>query len=316
MQAVGSSGEGNTPAPFTPFDGVLVRRPQPAVAEVVLCRPEVRNAFHARMIERLHAVFVGLAQDESLRLVCLSAQGPVFCAGADVNWMAQQAHGSWQDNEADALALAQMLAAIDHCPVPVLARVQGDAWGGGVGLLAVCDMVVAAQEARFAFPEVRLGLLPATIGPFVMRAMGPRAARRYFLSAERFTARQAQELGLVHEVCEAQALDAQIHAWQEALLRHGPQALRACKAMIHDWAGLPLDAGMQQDSARRIAHARASPQGQEGLAAFLAGRMPDWAHSASRQECTPAGQASTAPVAPAPGKPHEPAAEPPCSRKS
>ena len=248
-----------------------------AVATVTLARPGVRNAFDAATIAALHATFLELGAEARVRVIVLAAEGPAFCAGADLNWMRAMAGYSEAENREDAMQLARMLRAVAECPKPVIARVQGDAFGGGVGLVAACDLAVAAASARFCLSEVKLGLIPATIAPHVLRAMGPRAAQRYTLTAEIFDAATARQNSLIHEVAtDAAALDAQVQQWCAALLGASPQALAAAKRLLADAAYRPLNEALLADTAERIAEARASTEGREGLAAFLAKRKPSW----------------------------------------
>lgn len=253
-----------------------LRRPSQHVAEVWLNRPEVRNAFNDAVIAELQAVFTGFAADADLRVVVLGGHGKAFCAGADLSWMRAMADFDHAQNLADAERLAAMLWTIDRCPVPVIARVHGDCYAGGVGLAAVCDVVVAVDTAHFCLSEARLGLLPATIAPYVIRAFGAQAARRYFSTAERFDAARGQAIGFVHEVCSADALDAAVEAIARAVVGNGPMAVRACKQLVHDLAGRPIDADLRADTARRIADIRASDEGREGVRSFLAKRRPAW----------------------------------------
>jgi len=253
-----------------------IRRPSPFVAEVWLNRPEVRNAFDDVVISELTEAFAALGAEPGLRAIVLGGHGKAFCAGADLNWMRTMSGYSWAENQADAARLAQMLWTIWSCPLPVVGRIQGDCYAGGVGLAAVCDVRVAAAGVNFCLSEARLGLLPATIGPYVIRALGEPASRRYFATAERFDAHRAQALGLVHEVAAADALDAEVARIVEALVANGPAAVRACKRLVHDLAGRPIDAALREDTARRIADIRASDEGREGVAAFLAKREPAW----------------------------------------
>ena len=211
-------------------------RHEGAVAHVWLNRPELRNAFDAGTIADLTQCFRQLAQTPGLRVVVLGAHGKAFCAGADLNWMRDMAGYSWDENHADATRLADMLWAIASCPVPVIARVQGDCYGGGVGLVSACDTAIGTHAAGFALSEARLGLAPSTISPYVLRAIGERAARRYFLTAERFDAAQAHALGLLHEVVDADALDERVHTLVQAMVSNGPQAVRAGKQLIGDIA--------------------------------------------------------------------------------
>lgn len=247
-----------------------------AVATVRLNRPELRNAFGAETLTELTDTFTALSQDDSLRAVLLASSGTAFCAGADLNWMRQSAEQSWADNHRDAANLAQMLWTLQRCPVPVIAQVQGDCYGGGVGLLACCDVVVAADAAQFCLSEVRLGLIPATIGPYVVQAIGERAARRYFVTAERFSAEQAQAIGLVHEVVPAEALEATTQGVLASILRNGPLAVRASKQLVHEVSGAPNTEALRDMTARRIADIRASDEGQAGLKAFLTRSTPPW----------------------------------------
>jgi len=246
------------------------------VARVWLNRPDVRNAFNDGVIAELRSSFDALGADPSLRAIVLGGRGKAFCAGADLSWMKAMAGYTWEQNRADAQALADMLWAIYRCPVPVVGRIQGDCYAGGVGLAAVCDVLIAADEATFCLSEARLGLLPATISPYVIRAMGEQAARRYFVTAERFGAARAAALGFVHEVCTADALDAKVDEIVASLVGNGPMALRACKGLVQDVAGQPITADLREETARRIADVRASDEGREGVQSFLGKRKPAW----------------------------------------
>ena len=251
-------------------------RPSRHVAEVWLDRPDVRNAFNDGVIAELHAAFTAFAEDPELRVVVLGGRGKVFCAGADLSWMRAMAGFDWAQNRTDAQALADMLYAVWRCPVPVVGRVHGDCYAGGVGLAAVCDVLVAAEGAGFCLSEARLGLLPGTISPYVIRAMGEQAARRYFVTAERFSATQAHAMGFVHELCAAEVLDTKVAEIVATLVANGPMATRACKRLVQDVAGLPLDATLRAETARRIADIRASAEGREGVQSFLNKRPPKW----------------------------------------
>jgi methylglutaconyl-CoA hydratase len=235
------------------------------VLRITLARPERRNAFDAALIAELAEAFVDVGR---ARAVVLAGEGPSFSAGADVDWMRSSVDLSYEANMADALALRRMLEAIDTCPAPVLARVQGHALGGGAGLVACADVVVAAPDAVFAFSEVKLGIVPAVISPFALAKIGPSAARRYFLTGERFDAETALRIGLVHEI--AADLDAAVARILDELRGAGPRAVRAAKRLVLD---APLDG---QETARRIAERRTSDEGQEGLRAFLERRKPSW----------------------------------------
>jgi len=247
-----------------------------AVARVFLNRPEVRNAFNDGVIAELTAAFTGFAADATLRAVVLGGHGKAFCAGADLSWMRAMADYTWEQNRADAQALADMLYAIWSCPVPVVGRVHGDCYAGGVGLAAVCDILVAAEGVNFCLSEARLGLLPATIGPYVVKALGEQASRRYFTTAERFDAARAHALGFVHELVPADALDAKVDELVATLVANGPAAVRACKRLVQDVAGRVIDDALRGDTAHRIADIRASAEGREGVQAFLNKRDPAW----------------------------------------
>ena len=256
----------------TPLD---VQRDGP-IARVFLNRPGVRNAFDDETIAALAATFGMLGADPALRAIVLGGHGPVFCAGADLEWMRRMAGYSWEENRADAQALADMLWILYRCPVPVIGRIHGDCYAGGMGLAAVCDVLVAADTASFCLSEARLGLLPATVGPYVVRALGEQACKRYFLTAERLSAARAHELRFVHEVCAPADIDARIGDLVGQLLQNGPLATRACKALVQDVAGQPITEALRADTARRIADMRSGDEGREGVAAFLARRAPAW----------------------------------------
>ena len=249
------------------------------VLRVWLDRPDVRNAFNGELIAALRTTFEGLAGDagEGVRAVVLGGRGKAFCAGADLAFMHEMAGYTWQQNEADAGVMAAMLWAIDRCPVPVVARIHGDCYAGGVGLAAACDVRIAVEAATFCLSEARLGLLPATISPYVVRAMGEAQARRWFITAERFDAVRAGSFGFVHEVVTAEALDATVDAVVAAIVGNGPQAVRACKRLVHDVAGREVTAELRAETARRIADIRASDEGREGVQSFLGKRKPAWA---------------------------------------
>lgn len=246
------------------------------VATVTLTQPEIRNAFSDEVIADLTAAFETVAQHSEVRAVVLAAEGPAFCAGANLNWMRRMADYSREENLADAHKLAHMLHSIYTCPQPTIARVQGDVFAGGVGLVAACDMAVAVDTAQFCLSEVKIGLIPATIAPYVLRAMGPRAGHRYFLTAERFDAATAQRLGLVHEVVAADALDSAVDGLLKHLLQAGPAAMRACKKLVLDAAEREINAALTRETVERIADIRASAEGKEGVQAFLGKRKPNW----------------------------------------
>jgi methylglutaconyl-CoA hydratase len=246
------------------------------VATVTLNRPDVRNAFNETTISDITLAFDQLGRDESVRAIVLATNGPAFCAGADLNWMKKMAGYSHEENSADAMQLAEMLRTIYLCPKPVVAKVQGDCYAGGMGLVAACDVTVAVEEANFCLSEVKLGLIPATISPYVIKAMGEQAARRYFLTAERFTAQQALRIGFAHEVVAAGELDATVAAIVKALVNNSPNAVQQAKVLVRDVAGLPVTDALLADTAERIAHIRASEQGREGVQSFLEKRKPAW----------------------------------------
>ncbi len=255
---------------------ILITRPADGVARITLARPQLRNAFDDATIAALTAAFADADADAGVRVVVLAAEGPAFCAGADLHWMRRMAGYSREQNLADAAALAEMLRTIAACRKPTIARVQGDVYAGGMGLVAACDMAVAVDTARFCLSEVKLGLVPATIGPYVIRAMGARAAQRYFLTAERFDAATALALGLVHESVAPAALDDRVQTLVGALLEASPEALALCKRLLHEVSGRPLDATLIARTAEIIADSRTSADGRHGVEAFLAKTRPRW----------------------------------------
>lgn len=246
------------------------------VATITLNRPELRNAFNEVSISELALAFDEVGQNELVRAIVLAANGPAFCAGADLNWMKKMAGYSQDENEADAMRLADMLRTIYYSPKPVVAKVQGDCYAGGMGLVAACDIVVASEAASFCLSEVKLGLIPATISPYVIMAIGEQASRRYFLTAERFSATQAQRLGLVHELVVPEELDTTVNGIVTAMVNNSPNAVREAKKLVRDVAGLPIDDALLADTAGRIASIRASDEGREGVASFLDKRKPKW----------------------------------------
>jgi methylglutaconyl-CoA hydratase len=247
-----------------------------ALATVTLNRPEVHNAFNQTTIAELTHVFERLGGNNQVHAIVLAANGAAFCAGADLNWMKKMATYSHAENLADAMQLAVMLRTIYACPKPIVASVQGDCYAGGMGLVAASDIVIVAESAQFCLSEVKLGLIPATISPYVIRAIGEQAARRYFLTAERFSAQEALRIGLAHEMVAASALDAKVAEVVKALLANGPQAVQQAKLLVRDVAGLPVTDALLADSAERIAQIRASNEGREGVLSFLEKRKPNW----------------------------------------
>ncbi len=246
------------------------------VTHVRLARPEIHNAFDELLIGELTSAFGEMGIDAATRVIVLAGEGPSFCAGADLNWMRRMSGYDHADNLADARALAAMLEAVACVPKPTLARVHGAAFGGGVGLVACCDIALGVPEATFALSEARLGLIPATIGPYVVRAIGPRAAQRYMLTAERFDATEALRIGLVHEVVPAAELDARIATVIRSLLAAGPHAQDAVKSLLRAIGNTPISAEVIEDTAQRIASVRAGDEAKEGVAAFLAKRPATW----------------------------------------
>ena len=246
------------------------------VTHVTLSRPEVRNAFNDEVIAELTQAFRQLGQDPDVRAIVLAAEGTAFCAGADLNWMRRMADYGQAENLADAAQLAEMLRVIYSCPKPTVARIQGDVVAGGMGLVAVCDMAVSVDSAHYCLSEVKLGLLPATISPYVIRAMGARAAHRYGLTTERFDSAEALRIGFVHAVVPAERLDAQVAEISKALFNASPNAVRECKTLLHDVAGKDIDAALIAHTVQGIASIRASAEGKEGVQSFLQKRKPFW----------------------------------------
>ncbi|NWG46582.1 MAG: enoyl-CoA hydratase/isomerase family protein [Alphaproteobacteria bacterium] len=239
-------------------------------------RPDRRNAFDDEMIDALSEGFTAVAQDTEVRAVALTGAGNAFSAGADLGWMQRMAGYSHDENREDAVSLAEMLHLIATCPKPVIAAVNGPAIAGGAGLVAAADIAIGTPDAVFAITEVRLGLTPATISPYLLAAIGARAARRYVLTAERFDAATARDLGLLHEIVPAGKLAERVRALAEALAEAGPVALEAAKKLIRDVGTRAPDKALRAETAERIAAIRVSPEGREGIAAFLEKRTPAW----------------------------------------
>jgi methylglutaconyl-CoA hydratase len=246
------------------------------IGHVTLNRPELRNAFNEQSIAELALAFDELGRHELVRAIVLAANGPAFCAGADLNWMKKMAGYSDSENRADAMRLADMLRTIYTCPKPVVAKVQGDCYAGGMGLVAACDVVVSVDTANFCLSEVKLGLIPATISPYVIKAMGEQAARRWFLTAERFDAKEAHRIGFVHEIVAAADLDTTVAGIVQALANNSPNAVREAKRLVREIAGEPVTEALLEDTADRIALIRASSEGRDGVTAFLDKRKPAW----------------------------------------
>ena len=247
-----------------------------AVARITLTQPEVRNAFSDEVIAEITAAFTEVGARPDVRVVVLAAEGPAFCAGANLNWMRRMADYTRDENIADAGKLAEMLRVIYECPKPTIARVQGDVYAGGMGLVAACDMAVSVDTAGYCLSEVKLGLIPATISPYVIRAMGARAAHRYFLTAERFDAAEALRTGFVHAVVAPDQLDAKVDELARAITVASPDAVRACKKLVQDVAERDINAQLIAATVEGIADIRASEQGREGVQSFLQKRKPGW----------------------------------------
>lgn len=260
----------------TPGYETLAVALQHGVAVVTLNRPDLHNAFNETLIAELTEVLNVLDADDAVRAVVLAGSGKSFCAGADLNWMKKMAGYGAAENLADAQALALMLRTLNGLSKPTVARVHGTAYGGGVGLTACCDIAIAAIEASFALSEAKLGLIPATISPYVIEAIGARAARRYFLTGERFDAAEAYRIGLVHDIVPIAELDDRVNEMLGKLLLAGPRAQMECKALIRGVAHRPIDAAVIGGTAEHIAAVRASPEGKEGVAAFLDKRAASW----------------------------------------
>lgn len=259
------------------FNHLTVRRVS-AVEHVSLNRPEVRNAFNETLISELTSWASTVRDDPAVRVVVLSGAGKAFCAGADINWMSKTVEFSEDENKRDAMAASRMFDALNRLPVPLIGRIHGAALGGGVGLAAVCDIAVAEHEAIFGFTEVKLGILPAVISPFVLEKIGRSAARELFLTGSRFSARRAQEIGLVHAVASEAELDAVVDKYVDECLTGGREAIAAAKALIPRVWGQPIEAA-GPITAAALAERRVSPEGQEGLRAFLEKRKPGWSRS-------------------------------------
>ena len=245
-----------------------------AVAHVTLNRPDVRNAFNAELIAELQRAFERLGNDGTLRAVILSGAGKTFCGGADINWMRGSLELSREENVSDAKRMSEMFATIDRCPRPVIARIHGAALGGGAGLVAVCDVAIASNDAQFGFTEVKLGILPAVISPFVLRKIGVSHARALFLTGERFSAERAENIGLVHEVVRFEDLDTAVDRVVDEIKSGGRNAIAVAKKTIAEVTARPEDA--REITSQAIAQQRTSPEGQEGLRAFLERRKPNW----------------------------------------
>jgi methylglutaconyl-CoA hydratase len=245
------------------------------VARVTLCRPEIRNAFNEVMIAELTEVFAGLDAEEDLRCVVLTGEGKAFCAGADLHWMGRVVDYTWEENYEDSLALAKLMRTMYDCRRPLVGRINGAAIGGGAGLVAVCDIALAAESAVFSFSEVKIGLVPACISPFVLKRVGERYGREYFITGKRLSAREAEVCGLVNRVVADNALDAVVEETVVAVASSGPEAMATAKRMVRDVADMSLDEAGPY-TAKMITEIRLSGEGQEGMRAFLERRRPAW----------------------------------------
>jgi methylglutaconyl-CoA hydratase len=246
------------------------------VATIWMNRPDMHNAFDEILIAELTAACIALDDDNDVRVVVLAGRGKSFSAGADLNWMKRAANNGVDDNLNDARALARMLRVLAEMKKPTIARVQGAALGGGTGLTAACDIAVASSKAIFATSEVKFGIIPSAISPYVVRAIGARQAYRYFQSAERIDAARAREIGLVHEAVEPEQLDAKVQEIAAALIQGGPLAQAAAKDLIRAVDNKPINDNVVEDTAHRIARLRATPEARDGIAAFLDKRQPAW----------------------------------------
>lgn len=258
------------------MNNVLLDIDKNGVATVTINRPEKHNAFDEHVIAELTDSFAQLAGNEQVRVMVLRSAGRNFCAGADLDWMKRMAAYSRKENVKDANALAGMLYQLNYLPIPTIARVQGAALGGGAGLVCCCDIVIAANDATFALSEVKFGLLPATISPYVIASIGAKSARRYFLTAERFDADTAKTIGMVSEIMAEEELDEKISSLITTILNNGPNAVRAAKQLIFDVDKQAITRELMQTTSERIADIRASEEGREGLSAFLEKRKPFW----------------------------------------
>ncbi len=258
-----------------PFHALQIELSGP-VATLWMNRPDLHNAFDETLIAELTAACVALNEDNDVRIVILAGRGKSFSAGADLNWMKRAANNGLDDNLNDARALALMLRTLAEMKKPTIARIQGAALGGGMGLAAACDIAVASTKAVFATSEVKFGIIPSAISPYVLRAIGARQAYRYFQSAERIDAHRALDIGLVHETVEPEQLDAKISDIVDSLLQGGPLSQAAAKDLIRTVNGRPINDTLVDDTAHRIAHLRATPEAREGIAAFLDKRQPSW----------------------------------------
>lgn len=254
----------------------LLDRSANGVCTIRLNRPDIHNAFDDQLIVGLTDCLQEIGSDDNMRALVLTGRGKSFSAGADLNWMRRSADYGEAENLADARALARLMSVLNELPKPTIAKINGAALGGGVGLVCCCDIAIASEAARFGTTEVRLGIMPSVIGPYVVAAIGPRQARRLMLTGERIDAAQAKQIGLVHEVAAADRLDATVDTTVRHLLDGGPQAIRSAKALVHDLAATQITPKLIDETAKRIAALRATAEAKEGLGAFLDKRSPNW----------------------------------------
>lgn len=257
-------------------DSILYHLSDRGVATLTMNRPELHNAFDEKLIQEMSAKLDAVNADPAVCVLVLTGAGLGFSAGADLDWMRRMAGYDWDDNQREARQLAGLMQRLDTMRMPTIARVQGSAFGAGVGLVACCDIAVAVSDALFSFSETKLGLIPAVVSPYVVRAIGARAARRYFITAERFNASKAQRLGLIHKMAERDELDSEINLFIEPLLHNGPAAMSAAKALVAMVEGRQIDEALIEETTRRIADVRTSTEGREGMRAFLEHRKPGW----------------------------------------
>ncbi len=263
------------------YTTILVNQEQAGLAVIQFNRPDIHNAFDEVFIRELTGVLDTLNRDNTVRVVVLKSTGKSFSAGADLNWMQRMADYSWSENYQDSLSLATLMQTLAAMNKPTIAAVQGSAFGGGVGLVACCDIALSVPTAMFCLSEVKLGLIPAVISPYVIAAIGERAAKRYFVTAERFSADTALRLGLLHDIVDADKLDDVAMTMAQTILANGPQAVLEAKRLIQRVAGKPIDEDVIRHTATKIADIRASTEGREGITAFLEKRAPDWGKTAS-----------------------------------
>jgi methylglutaconyl-CoA hydratase len=256
---------------------IKIERDARGVAMLTLNRPDVHNAFDELMIREVIAAFRDLGEDDAVRVIVIAAEGRSFCAGADLNWMKRASEYDEDQNREDAGELALMLNAIYACPKPVIARVHGNAFGGGVGVVAAADIAIGVADVVFSLSEVKLGIIPAVISPYVIEAIGARYAHRYFISAERFSGSEAYRIGLLHDLAASvEAMDEQIAVLCTALLTNGPKAIESAKNLIQAVAQKSIDDELMEDTIERIAQIRSTPEAKEGISAFLEKRKPNW----------------------------------------